>query len=170
MRGSVTHLTPINIKGQTSYRMYGGVCEAVCAAGGLCVSLRKHVVYLQPWIYMECVCVCMLLWMSVSHDFCVCVCRSPSSRTWCSVWNGPTGCPTTACGREAANTTTAAPSCTPGQSEAPYRRVQMLVFTGCWYPVSLNTFQIFPTLCRCSLYQQLYQSSLPSRNVSDVNR
>lgn len=58
---------------------------------------------------------------SRSHSHCVfhvCVlfCRFPSSRTWCSAWREPTGSPTTACGREAASTTTAAPSCIPGQS------------------------------------------------------
>ncbi|XP_061670818.1 phosphorylase b kinase regulatory subunit beta isoform X5 [Syngnathoides biaculeatus] len=37
--------------------------------------------------------------------------RCPSSRIWCSVWKEPTGYLTTACGSEAANTTTAAPSC-----------------------------------------------------------
>lgn len=42
-------------------------------------------------------------------------CRSPSSKTWCSAWKEPTGCLTTACGKEAASTTTVALSCIPGE-------------------------------------------------------
>lgn len=100
------------------------VCVQLHLNMTVCVSVWKRVYYLQLLVCVRVftgVCTVFHPFQSLITVWCVLsVCRFPSSRTWCSVWREPTGFLTMGCGSEAANTTTAAPSCIPGQSKAQH--------------------------------------------------